>query len=443
MTILKRDNVEGKRIYKLCEKLFPICRSITGSGVRKTLSIIDDYISDTGNRLNIYEIPTGTQVFDWTIPKEWNIREAYIEDVDHNRIIDFAENNLHVMGYSVPVDEWVDLPTLLEHVYTQPEQPEVIPYVTSYYLERYGFCMSDHMKKSLKHGSYHMFIDSELSEGSLTLADLVVHGNSEEEILFTTYICHPSMANNECSGPSLMAELIRFVSSLNNRRYSYRFVYEPETIGAITYISKNLDCLKKNVIAAFNLTCVGDKYGYSITETPNANSLSDNVLRNAIRNLSGAKIYSYIDRNSDERQYCAPGVDIPMVCFSKSKPGEYVQYHTSADNMQFVSPTGFQESFDIMKSVITALEWNYIYRSTTVCEPQLGRRGLTSTISQKGIYGDSLIIRHIFAFSDGKRDLIDIADIIGVPVINLIETVERMCSSGILKISNSKQEDLK
>lgn len=232
-------NEAGQRMYDLAARLFPLCRSITGEGVRQTLQILSGVLAKEGVELAAHEIPSGTPVFDWTIPKEWVIREAYIEDASGNRVIDMAENNLHVMGYSVPVDKWVNLEELKAHIFTQPDQPDVIPYVTSYYKERYGFCMSEHQKNALPEGRYHMYIDSELIDGSLTYAEAVLLGALKEEILFTSYVCHPSMANNECSGPALLTELIRYVNAMENRKYTYRFLLNPETIGAITYLSRN------------------------------------------------------------------------------------------------------------------------------------------------------------------------------------------------------------
>lgn len=416
----------GKNIYDLCGKLFPICRSITGAGVRETLRIINESIEDTGSQLTVHEVPSGSKAFDWTIPNEWVIRQAYIEDENNNKIVDFRNNNLHVVGYSTPVDKWVDLDELLEHVYTQPDQPDVIPYVTSYYSERYGFCMSENQKCSLQPGRYHMYIDSELIKGSLTYADLLIKGDQKDEILITSYTCHPSMANNECSGPALLAELIRFVSSMEKRRYSYRFVLEPESIGAITYISEHLDQLKENVFAAFNLSCVGDNNAYSVIETPDADTISDRVIQNALIGRPNTKTYSFLYRGSDERQYNAPGVDIPMVSFCRSKYGTFPQYHTSDDNMSFVSPEGFLGSYEVMTNIIIALENNYKYRSTVLCEPQLSKRGLSNAISKKGIYGNELNYRHFLAFSNGKNDLIDIANKINIPAAELLFYADRL-----------------
>lgn len=430
---------EGERIYSLANKMFPICRSITGKGVRDTLTILRDYVNTyTENRVEkvnfeIYNVPSGTEVFDWTVPKEWIIREAYIEDEKKNKVIDFKKNNLHVMGYSIPVDSWVDIEELKEYIYTQPEQPDVIPYVTSYYKERYGFCMSENQKMNLCPGKYHMYIDSKLVNGNLTYGEVVLRGKSKKEIFFSTYICHPSMANNECSGPALLAELICYVLSLPKREYTYRFVFIPETIGSITYLSQNLTYMKRYMTAGFNLSCVGDERDYSIVESRYGNTLSDRVLKNVLSYRGKFKKYSFLKRGSDERQYNAPGVELPVVCYCRSKFGEYPEYHTSADDMTIISPEGFQGSYDVMVQVIQALEYNRKYKVSVLCEPQLGKRGLYPTISQKGSYDEVTAMTDFIAYADGRNDLIEISDIIGVPVKTLIPIIRKLTENNLLK----------
>ena len=423
----------GQAIYNLASKLFPIFRSLTGQGVRKTLKIISDYIGQDGLSLKIHEISTGTEVFDWTIPKEWVIREAYIENEQGAHIVDIKSNNLHVLGYSVPVDRWVDLEELKKHIYTQSEQPDVIPYVTSYYKERYGFCMSENQKNALPEGSYHMYIDSALIDGNLTYADFIIPGESDKEILLSSYICHPSMANNECSGPALLAELIRYVNALENRKYTYRFVLNPETIGSIAYIHANYRHLKEKLKAGVILSCVGDNRSYSLIHSRYGNALADRSLENILSFRPSYTSYSYLKRGSDERQYNAPGIELPVVGFCRSKYAEYPEYHTSADDMSLVSPEGFQGSFDVMTEWIQALENNDKYQVTVLCEPQLGKRGLYPTISQKGSYDQVQAMMDFIAYADGRNDLFDISNIIGQPVKDLIEIKEKLCNNGLLK----------
>lgn len=419
----------GEDIYQIAERIYPICRSITGDGVRRTLDILKEYYPD----MNVFEVPSGTKAFDWTVPKEWNIQGGYIEDDKGNIIIDFANHNLHVMGYSTPIDKWVSLEELKKIIYTQPEQPDVIPYVTSYYKERYGFCMSENQKQSLKEGQYHIVIDSELKNGSLTYGEIIIPGESKKEMLISTYICHPSMANDECSGPSLSICLANWIKS-QKRKYTYRLIYIPETIGSITYLNCNYQYLKENVIAGFNLSCVGDEKGYSFVSTKYGNTLTDRLIENVLKNHSSDFIkYSYLKRASDERQFNAPGIDLPVCGFSKSNLGQFPEYHTSADNLDLISPKGFQESYDVMKECIDVFENNGKYMINVLCEPQLGKRGLYPTISQKGTYEEVTAMFDFIAYADGKNDLLGISEIIGVPAIKLIPIIKKLYENDLLE----------
>lgn len=421
---------EGKKMFEMCKELFPICRSITGNGVRESYKVIHKYLNA---EFDIHEVPSGTKVLDWTVPNEWNIEEAYIENESGERIVDFKENNLHVLGYSVPVDEYLSLEELKEHIYTLEEHPDWIPYTTSYYKERWGFAMTHNMLKALPDGKYHAVIKSTLEPGSLTYGELLIPGESQQEIMFTSYTCHPSMANNECSGPALLVFIANYLLSLKNRRYSYRLVLEPETIGAITYISRNLDILKKNVIAAFNLTCVGDDKSYNMIHSRYADTLADRVLSTVLKHhYPKYGEYSYLKRGSDERQYQAPGVDIPMVCFCRSKFHEYPEYHTSADNLDIISPDGLAGSLDVMIKCINALESNKIYKVTCLGEPQLGKRGLISTVSFGDTYKKSLIMKDVLAYADGTNDIIKLSEIIDAPLEYVIDVVNKLYEADLL-----------
>ncbi len=429
----------GQNMYDFAAELFPINRSITGEGVRQTLKMCSDRIAAVdGIGFEIRNVKSGTEVFDWTVPKEWSINEAYIEDEDGNRIVDMAVSNLHVLGYSTPVDEWVDLEDLKEHIFTLPDQPEIVPYVTSYYKERYGFCMSQVQLDSLKPGKYHMYIDSSLFDGNLTYAELVLPGESDQEIFFSTYDCHPSMANNEVSGPVLMCELIKYVKALKHRRYTYRFIIIPETIGAITYIATDdhLQHMKDHIVAGFNMSCVGDDRDYSIVHSKYADTLADRVLTNVLKSHTDGKYsdYSFLKRGSDERQYNSAGVDLPVVCFCRSKFGEYPEYHTSADNMTLISPEGFQGAYEVITQVVDALEHNRIYVMTQPCEPQLGKRGLFPTVSKKGSYDAVMAMMYFMTYADGRNDLIGISEITGVPIRELIEIEEKLYDNGLIRI---------
>ena len=413
-----------EEMYELCERLFPICRSITGDGVRKTLQML---VEVYGNEINIHEVPTGTKVFDWTVPKEWNIKEAYIENSKGQSVIDFKNNNLHVVGYSLPVDKFVDLQELKSVVYTQPDQPDAIPYVTSYYKECYGFCMSQNQLDKLPEDTYHIVIDSELKEGSLTYGEIIIPGDTEEEVFLSTYICHPSMANNELSGPVVATFLAKWLNLLVKRRYTYRIIFIPETIGAITYLSKNLQYLKEHVIAGFNLSCVGDNRTFSYVESRYGDTLADKAAKNVLSfYYPDYKTYSFLKRGSDERQYNAPGVDLPVCAICRSKYGEYPEYHTSKDNLELISPEGLLGAYEVYQQCILSLENNYSYKINVLCEPQLGKRGLYPTTSQKGTYDAVKVMIDFIAYADGSNDLIDISNIIGVPVNELLTVIEKL-----------------
>lgn len=426
----------GRAIYDFAARLFPICRSITGEGVRQTLRIISDALAEDGVELTVHEVPSGTPVFDWTVPREWVIRQAYIEDAFGNRVIDMAENNLHVMGYSTPVDRWVDAEELKKHIFTQADQPDVIPYVTSYYKERYGFCMSERQKNALPEGRYHMYIDSELIDGSLTYAEAVLPGSLDEEILITSYICHPSMANNECSGPALLTELIRYVKAVKHRKYTYRFLLNPETIGSITYLSQNYRHLREKLRAGVVLSCVGDDGDYSLVHTRYGSTIADKSLAAVLKYQERYKEYSFLQRGSDERQYNAPGIDLPVVGFCRSKYGTFPEYHTSADNMEFITPAGLWGSYDVITQWIDAMEWNEKYRVTVLCEPQLGKRGLYPTVSQKGTYDAVSATVNLIAYADGTNDLFDISERIHCPVSQVVEVVRKLLENDLLEVAD-------
>lgn len=411
-------------MYELAQELFPICRSITGNGVRETFHILKREIPE----LEIYEIASGTEVFDWTIPPEWNIRETYIEDAEGKRIIDFRDNNLHVVGYSTSVDRYVELEELKENIYFEESDPNAIPYVTSYYKERYGFCMSKEQLDGLSEGTYHMYIDSDLDKhGSMTYGEVIFPGETGEEILFSVNICHPSMANNELSGPVVMTELCKYIREMKKRKYTYRIVFLPETIGSICYLSRHLEHLKSHVKAGFVVTCVGDDRTYSYLESAYGDTLADRVLTNVLQfHYPQYRKYSFLERGSDERQYNAPGVNLPVCTFCRSKFGEFPEYHTSKDNMNLISEEGLRGAYIVLSQVIDALELNDKYRVNCICEPQLGRRGLYPTVSKKNNYGEAEAILNFVAYANGINDLIDISNTIKVPIDKLKPIVEKL-----------------
>lgn len=424
----------GNEMYALCDRLFPICRSITGNGVRETLRVLQSICP----AMTLHEVPTGTQVFDWTVPKEWNIRDAWIKNIKGEKILDFAKSNLHVMGYSIPVNQKVTLEELLPLIHTQPDQPDAIPYVTSYYKERYGFCMSQLQKDTLQEDTYHIYIDSDLKDGSLTYGEILIpstEGN-KDEIFLSTYVCHPSMANNELSGPAVTIYLAKWLWEKKHRRYSYRIIFIPETIGAITYLSQHLPEMKKNIRAGFNISCVGDDRTYSYVASRYGNTLADKVAKNVLSfHYPEYKRYSFLQRGSDERQYNAPGVDLPVCAVCRSKYVEYPEYHTSKDNMGLISPTGLQGAYEVYRDMMEALEYNRKYRIQCLGEPQLGKRGLYPTVSQKGQHDLVAALTDFIAYADGMNDLIDISNMIGVPTKDVIPIVRQLLKTDLLEKS--------
>lgn len=417
----------GVKMYQLAEELFPICRSITGEGIRYTLNRLKKEVP----QIVLHEIPTGTKVFDWVVPKEWEISEAYIEDMKGNRIVDFQKNNLHVVGYSIPIDAIVSGDELQAHLYSLPEHPDWIPYVTSYYKERWGFCVTENSRKKLTDNQYHVVIKSKLFDGSLTYAELLIPGQVSDEIFFSTYACHPSMANNELSGPVVQIELAKLLMSRKNK-YSYRLIWIPETIGSITYLSKNLDYMKEHIIAGYNITCVGDDRAVSYIQSRKGNTIADRAAKNVLKYIAPDYMeYSYLNRGSDERQYNAPGIDLPVFSICRTKFHEYPEYHTSADDLKLISPKGLEKSYYIYKEIIQALEVNEIYRINCLCEPQLGPRGLypTECFNRSSIAVKDMM--DFIAYADGTMDLIEISDKINVPVKKLDEIAQVLLKANL------------
>lgn len=430
----------GNDIHNLAKRLWSINRSLTGDGVRETLSILKGFIPD----LTIHEVPSGTKAFDWTIPKEWKINDAYIVTPAGEKICEFNKNNLHIVGYSTPVNTTISLDELQNHLYSLPEQPNAIPYITSYYKERWGFCLTHKQRETLVPGEYKVVIDSELFDGSLTYGELIIPGETTSEIFCSTYVCHPSMANNELSGPTVATFLAKAVLALENRKHTYRFVFIPETIGSITYLSKNIDHLKKYVYAGFNISCVGDNRDYSFLPSRKGNTISDKAALHVLKYICPTfKKYDWNTRGSDERQYCAPGVNLPMASVMRTKYGIYPEYHTSLDDLEnVVTPEGLEGGFNALWKTIEAVENNCYPKVAVLCEPQLGKRGLYPTISTKTSGAEVRTMMNLITWSDGSNDLIDIAELCDVPVWDLYPIVKKLADNDLLALSSEPcQED--
>lgn len=426
---MKREK-SGTDMFALALELWPIGRSISGQGVRDSLAIL----KKKNHRLQLETFKSGTTAFDWVVPPEWNVRSARIVGPKGETVCDYKVNNLHLVGYSVPFKGVVTKDELLSHLYTLPQQPEAIPYVTSYYEEKWGFCISENQKLALAEGDYSVEVDTTLTDGVLDYGEIYVPGKSQREILFSTYICHPSMANNELSGPVLALELSKLISKRDDLFYSYRFLFLPETIGSISYLAENLGVLKENVLAGYVLTCVGDERSYSYVPSRSGKTVSDKVALATMESLSiEFKKYDWNDRGSDERQYCAPGVDLPVCSVMRTKYGEFPEYHTSEDTLGVVvTEKGLVESLDLYLAIISNLEKSRYPKIKVKGEPQLGKRGLYPSTSIKGTYGEIQNLMNVISQLDGTNSISDIAFLAGVSTEQVLMILEKLDESDLV-----------
>ena len=427
---MKVDTEIGLKMYGWASDLFPLNRSLTGAGVRETLLYFQKEIPE----ILIHEVASGTRANDWVVPEEWNVKEAYLLDLQTGHRFDFKDNNLHLMGYSIPVNEIFSREELDSHLHTLPDQPNAIPYVTSYYSREWGFCLSENQKNTLSNGKFQVVIDSTLEPGVMNYGELLIPGQSKSEILLSTYICHPSMASNELSGPVVALAISKLVKQLENKRFSYRILLIPETLGSIYYISKNLNEMKENINAGWVLTCMGDEGNYSYIPSRKGGTLADRVSIKTLEELGvNYNKYTFLDRGSDERQYCAPGVDLPVASLMKSKYGSYPEYHTSLDNLKFITPEGLNESYEMMKTAIEILESNKFWKLKTLGEPQLGKRGLYPTVSTKSSGTTVQDLMNVIAYCDGENDLIDISNICGLKFKEVLKIIETLFTNELVE----------
>jgi len=421
----------SSEIYNLIVKIFPICRSITGNGVRRTFDIIREYIPD----LVITEVPSGTKCFDWEVPNEWNINDAYISRLNGEKVIDFNDTNLHVVGYSIPINKIISIDELQEKLYSLPEKPTAIPYVISFYEKDWGFCISHNQRKQMIEKEYKIYIDSKLEKGNLTYGEIIIPGKSKKEILLSTYICHPSMANNELSGPAVVTFIAKYLLSKKEElKYTYRIIFVPETIGTIVYLSKHYEEMKKNITAGYVVTCIGDPGVFSYLQTRCSNALVDRVTMHALK-YSDIKynVYDYLERGSDEKQYNYPSIDLPVGSLMRSKHNEYDEYHTSLDNLDFVTSEALDESLLMYIKCIEIIENNNIYIVTTTSEPMLSKYGLYPNRGVSNKNNAVRRLRDILSFCDGKNDLLWIADRLKCPIWELYDDVKELINVNLIK----------
>ena len=409
----------GKKIYKLAQTLWPFNRSLAGDENRKTLKVL----KSINRKLKIVEYKSGDKVYDWKVPNEWNVKEAWIKDKKGNKIVDFKDNNLHLVNFSTPVKKKITKKKLLKNIHTIKKLPNAIPYVTSYYKKNWGFCMKHEDLKKLKDNFYFINIESNFKKGSMSIGEIIIPGKSSKQILISTYICHPSMANNELSGPCLAIYLSKWIMS-KKRKYTYRFVFLPETIGAITYIKKNYKDLKEKVISGLNITCVGDERKYSFLPSRNENGILDKIIVEVLKsNRVNYKKYNWKDRGSDERQYCWPNTNLSISSLMRSKYQDYLEYHTSLDKLgKVVTPKGFQGSFNIYKEIINLLETKNFPISSTYCEPMLSKINLYPKIGNKNktskLKIKSKLILNILSYCDGMNSIEEISQKCDIKPLN-------------------------
>ncbi len=424
-----RSSVIGEEVHGFARELYPICRSITGDGLRRTLALIQDRIP-----LQTTEVPSRTQVFDWSVPREWNIRDAFIKSANGSRLVDFQKCNLHVMNYSTPVHATMPLAELKPHLFSIPERPEWIPYRTSYYKEDWGFCLSHSQLLALKDGEYEVYIDSTLQDGSLTLGECYLPGRTAEEILISCHACHPSLANDNLSGLAVATYLAKFLAG-RDLHYSYRFLFIPGTIGAITWLARN-QAAAERIRHGLVLTCIGDKGRFHYKKSRGGNAEIDRAMMHVLTHQTDSpEFLEFSPYGYDERQYCSPGFNLPVGCLMRSVWGTFPEYHTSADNLDFIHPAQLAESLRVCAAVLDVLENNRRYRNLNPYgEPQLGKRGLYRPTSGGAIEEELNARLWILNLSDGQHSLLDIAERsqMAFPIIR--DAADLLCQNGLLSV---------
>jgi aminopeptidase-like protein len=425
--------VSGEALHALARRLWPVPRSLTGPGFRETLAIL----AETAGAMDVHRWATGETVLDWTIPDEWAIREAWIKGPDGTRVVDFAEHTLHVLGYSEPVHRIMGLEELQGHLHSLPELPEAIPYVTSYYRRRWGFCLAHAARERLVDGEYEVFIDADLGPGHVEVGEVTIAGG-EEEVLFSTYCCHPSMANNELSGPVIAAHLAAAVRAMPDRRYTYRFLFVPETIGSVAYLARFGDRLRERLAAGYVITCAGDPAPFTYKRSRRGDSLADRVAEHVLAG-SDHRVLDFFPTGSDERQFCSPGFDLPVGSLMRSMYTTYPEYHTSLDDLSFVTPEGLGGSLDMYRAIVAALEANETLAAThPYGEPQLGKRGLYPSMGgPRSVEQAVADMMWLLNLCDGTSDLLAVAERAGRPLAELAPIAARLVEGGLLSPSRT------
>jgi aminopeptidase-like protein len=419
----------GEELYKLVAELYPICRSITGDGVRRTLEAVDREVG-----LVVHEVPTGTAVLDWTVPREWNVRDAWVAGADGRRVIDFRASNLHLLGYSVPVRATMPLAELKRHLFTIPEHPDWIPYRTSYYAERWGFCASQRLVDSLPEGDYEVCVDATLADGHLTYGEHVVPGETDEEVLVTCHVCHPSLANDNLSGIAVATRLARLLGQ-GRPRYTHRFLFIPGTIGSITWLARNEDRVGR-IRHGLVLACLGDPGRLTYKRSRRGDTEVDRAVAHVLASSGRPhELQDFTPYGYDERQFCSPGFDLPVGCLSRTPYARYPEYHTSADDLDLVRPEHLQDSLEACWEVLQVLDGNRRYLNLKPKgEPQLGRRGLYGSIGGRSDAEErQMAMLWVLNLSDGDHSLLDVAGRAGLPFALVAEVAGTLEDAGLLR----------
>lgn len=422
---------QGKAMHDFCASLYPILRSITGQGVRDTLAAIGKHIPIT-----VTEVPTGTKIFDWEVPEEWQVREAWIKGPNGEKIVDIRDHNLHLVNYSAPFSGKLTLDELRPHLFSLPDRPDLIPYRTQYFKRDWGFCLRDTTLQALKEGTYEVCVDTAHVQGSLTFGECVLPGKSAQEVLISTHVCHPSLANDNLSGISVATWLARTLAALPEREFTYRFIFAPSTIGVITWLSQRVDVTRR-VRHGIVISGVGDDGQYHYKRSRRGDAEIDRIMARMLAE-SGEKhaLLPFIPYGYDERQYCSPGFNLPMGCFSRSTYGSYPQYHTSADNLDFIKAANLERSLQLLLKSIGIVERNVTYRNLSPYgEPQLGKRGLYSLI---GGHNESqrlqLALLWVLNQSDGSKSLLDIAETADQPFEIIHQAAQALARQNLLDV---------
>ncbi|MFI5605914.1 DUF4910 domain-containing protein [Amycolatopsis sp. NPDC051903] len=420
----------GGEMHALVERMYPLCRSITGDGVRATLAIVGEHLA-----LRQHEVPTGTQVLDWTVPQEWNVRDAYVADAAGRRVIDFRESNLHLVGYSVPVDETMSLTELRGHLHTLPESPSWIPYRTSYYSPTWGFCLAQDALDALPEGDYHVKIDSTLADGSLTYAEHVVPGEVSDEVIVSCHVCHPSLANDNLAGIAVAVSLAQALAENTSGKphYTYRFLFMPGTIGAITWLARNaehVDRVKHGVV----LACAGDRGSLTYKRSRRGDADIDRVMAHVLKDKPH-EIREFSPYGYDERQFCSPGFNLGVGSLTRTPYAGYPEYHTSADNPDFVSPEAMEDTLATLRTAFSVLDRNRRYVNLSPYgEPQLGKRGLYDSLGGRSdAKAAQMAMLWVLSYSDGEHSLLDIAERADLPFEAVVTAARALQVAGLLK----------